>query len=63
MKKWLRTFISDLSFLGKEFRKEFLDPSVLNDGNKASIRKFDPSNELVRPASVKNSNSILSYRR
>lgn len=62
MKKWFMTFISDLKYLGREFRKEFLSAKVL-EVDKNAPRGFDSSNDLVRPADMKNSNTILSFRR
>ncbi|ENU4835469.1 hypothetical protein [Enterobacter hormaechei] len=62
MKQWFMTFISDLKYLGREFRKEFLSAKVL-EVDKNAPRGFDSSNDLVRPADMKNSNTILSFRR
>ena len=62
MKNWFMTFVSDLKFLGREFRKEFLSPSVLKV-DKNAPRGFDSSNDLVRPAEMKSSDTILSFRR
>lgn len=63
MKNWLSTLFGDLGFLGREFKKEFLDISADNSADENSVRKFEPSRENVRPYKMKNSNSIISYRR
>lgn len=63
MKNWLMTFISDLKFLGREFRNEFLSAKVLQVDKNMPADRPHIRTGLMRPADMKNSNTILSFRR